>query len=812
VHIRVAFVVICANVCLSADGIAVQDEGEMENHDPSTEAVDLDTEQGRNALMMRLYRAATSKDAQVRAKAYEVLSYVSTSKYLYMSHYVRTLVDQTVKAMKEDEDVVISKVLELWASLAEMESLIEEANGPTHGFILAHAPEVVPAILDHVLSRPLSDPDHIEPILTSPEMKSSSLTTNAALTLWSITSILPGAQALTLIAPFVAKNISTSNPWHLRRASMVALGVLARYDEAETLVKSSLPLVLNCSSAPQLALMDMASTCLSRIVEGHFHLIEVETLNSIVQWMQKLDVSNASHFAILSFLLDSITIYISFGDEEEPLADNFNDCRDSLLKLFVKWAGSKDAPKTGTTWTSIFECMSSFIDLGGIEDGDHQEMIETICAHLTERLEDTFQASSKVAASLLGVFNAALASNYVSVEASTKLASTTLARLNKSNCYEEVQEGVLALSAGVGLAQESFAPFVGPICDYIVHIIQSVGNFTREEEDSYDPSEGYNPEEDDDDLDDAACTTPDFVPQSNVKSSPYPTSTNETGSSSSQNVTSKDSSKPARSSSFGKNCASGSGNSRFPNSLAPADVDALVAYVSGESGTTTGAHTTGPRQIQHRNIASRLSAKGLVIEDCLRLIELMMDTLPEAMAPHVASLRTEMLQLVLRVPSKFVLIQASLTACLASIARNDANSARVLISPVLKFIDQISKLIDTPEKHSIYDTLVSSFQSILLSVDRADKIALSTAASESFEVMLSLIKSSTKKMETTDTDELVGSCITLLGDYASTFRKSITNERLERMKSTLAFLQSQWEAPDEKIWNYTSKAFHSLDK
>lgn len=466
---------------LFKDGIGVDEEL---NNSPTTETpfpgLDLDSEAGRGSFMAQLQRCSQSQDAGVRAKAYEVLSYVTTSKYQNITEYAQTIVEQTIAVFQTDEDKVVNAALEIWASVAEMEAQIMEMSGPTHALIATHASKLVPAILS-LLGRSSDDAHNVE----SWDAKMQAVSRNALMTLWTIVGVLPGTFVMQLLAPFIAQHIATSKAWYSRKAAIMALTILSQFDEAETLVKSSLGLILACGHAPELALRDAGALCLFRVAE-HMPDLFGDLVPDIVAWLSRLEMTNPSEYLILSCLVDSLHMYLSFDDEDLPAMESFASSESQLLTLFVKWTSSEKVLDPIPCCASLLETLSSLLEH---VKGAHKHLVEQICLNLITLLDKHLRDSkNKLAADVISVFGAAVArEDLVSLDTCQRCLSSAMQRVSASDSAVDTQEFILLVTDAAPRFDPVF-PLLGQTCAYCLKVLNLFGVYEEDGAELDDPN------------------------------------------------------------------------------------------------------------------------------------------------------------------------------------------------------------------------------------------------------------------------------------------------------------------------------------
>ena len=785
------------------DGELIEDEtGGLKNDNLEMDA-DMESDAGRAMVMLRLYNATASSDVVVRAKAYEVLNYISTAKYLHLQPYAKQLVERTVEGLKKEDDIVVHKILELWMSIAEMEGELEYANIPSHELVNTHAQELIPAVLAVLPSR-VSDLQYVEEIVSPPK----SIFTAAVLTLWLLVEVLPEDVCMQLMVPFVGRYIpSSTKDWRLRKAAVAVLAFLCGFDEAETLVRSSVGLVIEAgissligsssSTAPNsgatsssiastsntternLSLSDSAAFCIFQISEHMGYVLE-DRWELIVNWMAALDVTKKSEFIILSSLIDSASSFISFAEDEEHAVAALLPALSQFITLFEKWTSQKEILQFPRQCVSLFNGLETLMDLFS-EDNQldpHKAKLEKITRNVLEILESESSASSApfVIVALLGTYSPATLP-YSSFETITKLVNLCLRRGNSSTNFEELQEIILCLTCIITHLEEKFEPFVGPTCEFILKLLREA-SFGADDESSIIPVSEIRPQDEEDEDYEGAELEADYLgAKPDTKLSKRSASGKLLSSSTSRSKVLSEGEDP-------------SSPTTGPNSTVVAPSSAL------------GTPSKRKEQVHKSN---RIIAKNVVLEDCLRLIESIMPYFPkEKLGHYTKDLQVALLEFTLRVPPSFVSLLSTLALALSSILRTDSDLVETGLRPILKLIEQLTKAIAGDDtQQTIYHALLTAFTSAIVSCE-PNKAAHYTPLLEAFEVLLTLLKQANKSDDDEEPDEVaLSDSVSLIGDYMSivgTLSPPILDsEKVERLRSTFEMILGKWLDPDSEV-------------
>lgn len=765
--------------------------------------------------MLRLYNATSASDIIVRAKAYEVLNYISTAKYLHLQTYAQQLVERTIEGLKKEDNLVVHQILELWMSIAEMEVELDDANIPSHELVLTHAQELIPAILEVLPSR-VSEVAYVEEIVSPPK----SVFTAAILTLWLLVDVLPDSTCMQLMTPFVGKYIPSGQDWRLRKSAIAVLGLLSSLDEAETLVRSCVGLVIeagmsslglsykpsgSASSSPStnahgtsetstsvehnFSLSDSAAFCILQISELKAHLLE-DRWEAIVQWMSVLDVSKKSDFIILSSLIDASVSFILFSDEDMDAETSLLPSLGQLLSLYSKWTANKEVLQFPRQLTSMCNGLETITDLFG-EDNQlepHKSTLEAISRNLLELLEtdSTTPLTPQVTMSLLASFglNTVRAASFETVK---RLIEACLKRGNNSTHFEELQEILLTLICTVScfpdsdMSLEATRPIIASICDFNLKILREA-TFGADDETSLIPVSEIRPQDEEEDELEALEIEEDYLgakPESKLH----------------------------------KRSASGRLVSSTGRSKVAVDGDAAAAASSSTSGSTHHTPSKRKERLVQVHKSKKIAAKNVVLEDSLRLIETTMDSVPaEALGNYVKELQVTLLEFALKVPSSFVSLLSTLALSLSSLMRQSTDLVDTSLRPLLKLIEQITKTITGDEtQQTVYHALMTAFQSAIVCTDE-NRPSHMAPLHESFEMLLTLLKQATKSEDDEEPDETaLSDSVSLIGDYLSRVCSSnprqIDDERIARLRSTFEMILSKWLDPNTEVVEYTLSFF-----
>lgn len=795
---------------LILDGEIIEEEiGEPKNGTPFSD-IDMESDVGRTNVMLRLYNATAASDIIVRAKAYEVLNYISTAKYLHLQAYALQLVERTVEGLKTEDNLVVHQILELWMSIAEMEGELEDAGIRSHELVLSHAFELIPAILGVLPSR-VSDVSFVEEIVSPPK----SIFTAAILTLWLLVEALPESTCMQQMSAFVGKYIVPSQDWRLRKSAIAVLGLLSQLEDAETLVRSCIGLVIEAGTssllaqsqnsassasnstttsstdasktpAPErnLSLSDSAAFCILQISELKSHLLE-DRWESIINWMGALDVTNKNEFVILSSLIDAAISFISFSEEDIDVEAALLPHLGKLTALFAKWTGKKEILQFPRQLISLCNGLETITDLYSEDDQlkPYTADLEVIAVNVLALLdsEDSSSLSPQVAASLISTFVVPTI-DCLSFETVQKLVNLCLKRGSTSTNFDELQAILVALICIVTPYEKKFEPFIGSTCDFILKLLRDA-SFGADDETSLIPVSEIRPQDEEEEEYDSEGDYLGAKPETTPRSA---------------------SMTPSKRSASGRLISSSSRSTLVTDADQPSP-----------GGSAPGTPSKRKERVLQVHKSKKIAAKNVVLEDAMRLVEPIMNTFTsEQVGTYSKDLALTLLEFALKVPSSFVSLLSTLALSLCSIMRQDNASDSVVelsLRPLLKLIEQITKTIAGDEtQREIYHALLTAFQSAIVSTAESNDSHISTLH-ESFEILLMLLKQANKIDEGDEPDETtLSDSIALIGDYLSRVSRRMDDERIARLKSTFDMIMTQWLEPETETVEYTLGFFEKL--
>lgn len=751
--------------------------------------------------MLRLYHATASPDIPTRWKAYEVFNYASTANYMYLSNYVPLLVQRTLQALPTEEDSVAIQMLLVWTSIAEMEDALEERNAPHHGFVAAQASALVPLFLE-TLSKS-TDPNLVEIEISPPR----SPHTAAMLTLWAFTRVVPEEVIVPLFASFIGRYLPTTcKSWSQRKAAIAAVGLLSSFDSAETLIVSSIGLIVDAgiyyldgthittesqsqqttSKATEaissenvamrsLSISETASFAIQRISESWPTELD-DRWGDIVLWMSKLDVTKKDEYIILGNLLGHLINSLSY-DEDGTLLEIIEPHVKPLLNMFETWTSKKEILRPVEQCRLLMSAFESLTDLCkdnlAILDA---EKVEGTCLNTLELIETNPYRYPKILSSIWGTFNPTIFA-MLSLPSAARAIRTVLTRAEQTESMEELQDAFILLTGATEMLKDKFAPYLDQTFNLIIHVLEKKGVFMEGDEFAIIPVSELLPD-DEISSDEEGADLDEVVTEAAASQSSKPETRLLT---------------PQQALSTG---------------LQATSISTLSVSGEHEKKSGFGGRVRTQRQEEVRKSLA-VSAKNVAVEDALKAVEHLMNSIsPEHTSAHVNALQVCMLQLALRVPASFTSVLTSIAMALASTIRAHSETANIYFSPLIKLLEKVTKTAlasNEPGTSAIYPSLLNCYSSAALSV-LPNNEAHSKLLVDILEPMLALIKASMKDeiIYSLQDDMLPHYCAVLIGDFIRA-TKPKDKTIIQRLLSTFELVLEKWEEPDRFTIDYVSK-------
>lgn len=299
----------------------------------------------RDAIMNNICEATQSPDARVRSMAFECITEICSNYYDYLTDYMTTIFELTMKAIKVDEDDVAKQAIEVWSTLCEVEiDRMDEAEDFAARGLPAERPctRYVAAALEHLgpgLLQTLTKQD--EDVDIDDEQYNVAMAGAMCLSLVSQTVedlVVP------VVMPFVTSNITNEN-WRLREAATMAFACILDGTSAEAIgaaVNESIPILLNALSDPHVIVRDTSAYAIGRICDLHIRAIPVETLPTLINGlMSKLMTESPRVSAQACSALHNLAG--AFAGDEQTGTNALSPFIPTLLETLLKTADRLDA-------------------------------------------------------------------------------------------------------------------------------------------------------------------------------------------------------------------------------------------------------------------------------------------------------------------------------------------------------------------------------------------------------------------------------------------------------------------------------------
>lgn len=345
----------------------------------------------RNMIMTAICEATQSRDASVRAAAYECISQIAYQYYDKLQEYMMTLFQLTTVAIENDEENVALQAIEFWSTLCEEEiDLIDDA------------------VNCHVNNMPVTRPcmnyvkgalERLGPLLTSTMTKQDedfssdddiwNLSMAAATCLTLVANATEDA-VVPVIAPFVQQYIQSEN-WRFREAATMAFSSILDGPSSETIgpyVNQSIPILLAALSDPHDMVKDTTAWTIGRICELHVRSIPTETFPTLVNGlMSKLLTESPQVSSQACYALHNLASAFAEDDTAQTSGTNaLTPFMPGLLDSLLQVTDRDDADEKNLR-NAAFEAISALIQNGA---PDCKPLFEKLLPVIYSRLQASF--------------------------------------------------------------------------------------------------------------------------------------------------------------------------------------------------------------------------------------------------------------------------------------------------------------------------------------------------------------------------------------------------------------------------------------
>mmetsp|Transcript_36758 Transcript_36758/g.92846 ORF Transcript_36758/g.92846 Transcript_36758/m.92846 type:complete len:881 (-) Transcript_36758:305-2947(-) len=344
----------------------------------------------RNYLMQVVCQGTQASEIRIRVASFECLHEIAALYYAKLVPYMTEIYNITVKAVREDQEDVGLQALEFWSTIAEEEydRLTEEdPDLPSHNFIKAAAPHLVPDLLK---------------LLTKQEegQEQDDTTWNisiAAGTCLGLAARVVQNDIVPMVMPFIQENISkntTPEDWRLREAATFAFGLILDGPEPKLFIdtiKQALGYLLQAIKDPHPYVKDTTAWTIGRIFEFlHDNTIEPslitrETLPPIMAVLLEA-LKDESHIAYRICCAIS-QLAMGFQDHQgstSPMSPFFKDSIAALLQCAQRHANYEHSK----VQISAFEAIN---DLVRSASRDTLDVVAQLIMVVLPEIDKTFQ-------------------------------------------------------------------------------------------------------------------------------------------------------------------------------------------------------------------------------------------------------------------------------------------------------------------------------------------------------------------------------------------------------------------------------------
>jgi importin subunit beta-1 len=327
-------------------------------------AKNMETAHERNMIMQTICEATQSKEAKVRAAAYECIVQIALLYYDKLQDYMQILFQLTFQTIKNDEGEVALQAIEFWSTLCEEEaSLMEMMDSENDDgsprpvcvqYVAAAVPHLVP-LLTESLTRQEEDTDGDE------EAWNVSM---ASATCISLIATTVQDKIVPVIMPFVLQHIKNEN-WRFREAATMAFCSILEGPSDDVIgpyVNQSIPVLLAALSDPHIMVKDTTAWTIGRICELHARAIPQELFPTLLEGLiSKLMTESPKVSSQACFALHNIAAAFADDDNADRIGTNsLSPYVPTLLQTFLSVVDRADADENNLRVTA-FEAISVLI-------------------------------------------------------------------------------------------------------------------------------------------------------------------------------------------------------------------------------------------------------------------------------------------------------------------------------------------------------------------------------------------------------------------------------------------------------------------
>lgn len=348
----------------------------------------------RNTIMQAVCQATQSKDADVRAAAYDCIANIAYQYYDKLADYMVTLFQLTTTAIDSDEEKVAMQAIEFWSTLCEEEiELIDEEH---------HCQATGIPVTRQCMNYIKGALERLGPLLTNTMTKQDedytaddeiwNLSMSAATCLGLVANTAEDA-IVPVIAPFVQQHIKSEN-WRFREAATLAFSSILEGPSSEAIgpyVNQSIPVLLAALSDPHDMVKDTTAWTIGRICELHVRSIPEATFPTLVHALnEKLLQESPQVSSQACYALHNLASAFQDDDAAETNGTNaLTPYMPALLERLLQVTDREDADENNLR-VAAFEAVSALIQNAA---PDCVQLLQTLLPLIVGRLQASFGVS-----------------------------------------------------------------------------------------------------------------------------------------------------------------------------------------------------------------------------------------------------------------------------------------------------------------------------------------------------------------------------------------------------------------------------------
>ncbi|CUM62517.1 uncharacterized protein PRCAT00000068001 [Priceomyces carsonii] len=443
----------------------------------------------RNYIMQVVCEATQADDTEIQASAFGCLARIMSLYYRFMALYMeKALYGLTVSGMQSPDEKVACMAVEFWSTVGEEELEIalqrEEYGADAHpelvsyNFTLVAIQDVLPTLLT-LLTRQNEDPEDDD--------WSVAMAAGACLQLFAQNT------ANYVVEPtlqFVAANISNTDSWRAREASVMAFGSILDgpdRDQLRVLIGQALQPILLLIRDESLQVKETVAWCLGRIADLVIDAIDIN--QHLPSLMEALVTGLQDHPRVSTnccwTLMNLVEQLCSDGASNQTTV--MSPYYETVVPILVQLTNKTN--NEASSRASAYEALSTFVVYSG---ADTMPVVQNVATEALNRLETAISMQSQIVggedrANLeeLQVNILSLLTNVIRrlgndvLPASDNLMSMLLKLLEAQQPNSLIEEDILiAISAIAGAIGEHFVKYMDAFLPFLTKVLQNTDSPT----------------------------------------------------------------------------------------------------------------------------------------------------------------------------------------------------------------------------------------------------------------------------------------------------------------------------------------------